>query len=157
MILENIRLHLKVTPRTALAAAFVPIVSLALFFVMAGLSGMNRYDNIYFTREYLERYHTPGATAEALLEALRANDAERLAELQGLRHPARFVTSPDMALTILYEKTDTYTSYLYYDTRTYHRYPHHFEKVKGRWVVALEDFYYLLRSGKWLRLFVPIS
>lgn len=166
---------LKVTPRNMLIATLMPIACAALFVVATWLSGLNRYDSSYFTDEYLERYGTPGTTAMVLAEALRANDTELLAELQGLRRPRKFATSPNMSLGLLYEITDTYHllhgvenapallhltvyySYMYYDTHTHKHYIHHFEEVRGRWVLAPEDAYYSLRSGDWLKVFVPIS
>lgn len=155
----------------------MPIAFAALFILVAWLSGLNRYDSAYFTDEYLERYSTPGVTARALAKAPRVNDAELLAELQGLRRPRKFVTSPNMSLMVLYEITDAYHlsyndrdgtsivkfhltvyySYLYYDTRTHKHYVYHFEEVRGRWAVAPEDAYYLLRSREWLKAFMPVS
>lgn len=157
MLRDRFVLHLRLTLREIVLLTLLPIVLAAVFVVVARLSGLNRYEAAYFTEAYLQRYSTPGSAALALQEALRTDDAQLLAELQGLRRTRRFAVSPHMSLTILYEIQGPYYTYLYYDTRTYRRSVHHFEDVGGRWIVVPEDAYYSLRSGAWLKTFTPMA
>jgi hypothetical protein len=48
-------------------------------------------------------------------------------------------------------------TYLYFDELTYERYLYSFERVGDRWVVAPDDLYYVMRSGRWKEFFVPIA
>jgi hypothetical protein len=88
---------------------------------------------------------------------LRTGDEAMLAELQGLRWPAKFEPSPDMIFVMLWERTDRYITYLYFDMQTYERHPHYFEEVDGRWVVAPTDVAYYIHSGQWQRVFWPLA
>ena len=143
--------------RAILFVALTPIIVLGLLFLAVWLYGLVRYDPAYFTEPYLSRYDTPGKTARALEQALQTNDPMLLAELQGLRHPAKFKTAPSMIFVMLLERTDRYFTYLYFDMQTYERYPHYFEEVNGRWVVSPPDLYYYIHSGRWLVVFTPIA
>ncbi len=143
--------------RAILFVVLTPAVVLGLLFLAAWLYGLVRYDPAYFTEPYLSRYETPGETARVLERALQTNDPLLLTELQGLRWPAKFVTAPSMIFVMLLDRTDRYITYLYFDMQTYERYPHYFEEVNGRWVVSPPDFYYYMRSGRWVVVFTPIA
>ncbi|MFC2023249.1 hypothetical protein ACFLT5_00760 [Chloroflexota bacterium] len=127
----------------------MPLVSLGLLALGVQVYSLVRYDPVYFAAEYLERYDGPDKVARALEAALRTGDGILLAELQGLRSPSRFKASPAMALVMLLDSSDRYTTYLYLDRGSYERKAHHVEHVDGRWVVAPEDLYYHLNSGRW--------
>ncbi len=141
----------------ALAVVLAPLVLAGLFVLLVGGLGRVRYDSAYFTAAYTERYDTPGAAARALEQALQTSDRELLAELQGLRRPASFDTSPKIIFVMLWEYGDPYISYFYIDMQTHERHMHYFEKVNGRWVVSPPDAYYYLHSGRWLIVFAPVA
>jgi hypothetical protein len=62
-----------------------------------------------------------------------------------------------MVFVMLWERTDRYITYLYFDVQTYERYPRYFEEVDGRWVVAPTDVAYYIHSGQWQRVFWPLA
>lgn len=146
-------------PRMALMLAAVPLVVAALYILIAALCGLPalRYDPTYFSEDYRRRYDSPSAVVSALEDALQRGDRALMAELQGLRHPWTFVTSSNVRATILYEANDRYLSYLFWDTRTYDRFPYHVEKVNGRWVVAPQDAQYYLNTGRWRGTWLPLA
>jgi hypothetical protein len=135
------------------AVVLVPFVLLGLVVLAVKAYGLVRHDPAYFSEPYITRYGTPEAVVRALEIALQTDDQALLAELQGLRWPARFKTSPGMAFIMLLERNDRYTTYLYFDVQTYKRYSHYLEQVKGRWVVSPPDLYYTMHSGQWQQSF----
>jgi len=143
--------------RKALVFALVPLVVALLFVVGVKVYGLFRYDPAYFTDQDVENYESPSDVALALETALQTNDQALMREVQGLRYPATFVTSPNIRFVILLERTDQYFTYLYLDMDTYQRYSHYVEYVDGRWVVSPEDCTYYLRSGMWLRVALPLA
>lgn len=153
------RLGLGLNLPTILLATALPLIVAVLYVGITELAGMPalRYNPSYFSDEYVARYDVPGAVVIDLERALRTGDRHLMAELQGLRRPVVFPTSPNVRMTILYEATDRYFSYLFWDTRTYDRFPYHVEQVNGRWVVAPEDAYYYLHSGRWVRTWLPLA
>lgn len=154
---EYRRLKMYVRPRWFLFVALLPLVVLGILDLSARVYGLVRYDPVYFAGEYLERYGTPGEAARALEGALQSDDQALLAELQGLRWPASFKTAPSMIFVMLWERTERYMTYLYFDMDTYERQPHYFEEVDGRWVVAPADLLYYLQSGRWKETFLPLA
>jgi len=142
--------------RWVLAAA-LPLALSALFALVVLVLSPFRYNPIYFSEAYVERYPKPGSTALALDQALRTDNWELLAELQGLRRTVPLDTSPTLNLTVLLETDSRYHYYLYFDTRTYDRHTHAIEKIKGRWVVAPPDAHFYLCSGRWLRVAGPVT
>ena len=146
-----------VSLRWVLFVALMPLVVAVIYLLWLQLHGLVRYDKAYFAQEYQEKYAMPGPTALALEGALKSDDQALIAELQGLRRPASFETSPKMAFTMLWERTDRYISYMYFDIDTYYRHMHYFEQVEGRWVVSPTDLYYMFYSGGWLKVFTPLS
>jgi hypothetical protein len=137
--------------------AALPLMLSALFTLVVLVLSPFRYDPIYFSEAYVERYPQPGSTALALDQALRTGNRELLAELQGLRWTVPLETSPTLNLTVLLESDDRYRYYLYFDTKTYDRHTHAIEKIKGRWVVAPPDAHFYLYSGRWLRVAGPVT
>lgn len=152
-------LRLVLNLRMALILAAIPLIIAGLYILITTLCGLPslRYDPVYFSETYRRRYDSPSAVVGALEDALRRGDRALLAELQGLRHPWDFPTSPHVRATILYEATDRYLSYLFWDTQTYDRFPYHVEKVNGRWVVAPQDAQYYLYSGRWSGTWLPLA
>jgi hypothetical protein len=151
------RLKIHVRPVWFLFVALVPLIVLGILALSARVYSLIRYDPVYFTGEYLEKYGTPGDVARALEGALQTADQALLAELQGLRWPADFKTAPSIVFVMLWERTERYSTYLYFDMDTYERQPHYFEEVGGRWVVAPADLVYYLESGRWRQTFMPIA
>jgi len=142
--------------RWVLLATLLPLLLAGVFALTVNVRSLTRYDPAYFTETYVERYDTPGAVAREMEQALQNNDQELMAELQGLRRPATFETSPNIIFVLLWERTDKYISYLYFDMETYHRQTHYVEIVQERWVVTPQDTNYYLRSGRWLEVFIPL-
>jgi len=143
--------------RWVLFVVLAPFMVLGFVALSMQIYGLIRHDPSYFTEPYLEKYSTPGDAARALEQALQTGDQEFLAELQGLRWMAKFETAPSMIFVMLWERTDRYITYLYFDMQTYERQPHYFEEVNGRWVVSPADIYYYMRSGKWQGVFMPLA
>lgn len=143
--------------RWTVLVALVPLIVAGIFAATVKVGGLARYDSTFFTDTYRERYNTPGAVARALEPALQKDDEELLRELQGLRRPAKFETSPKMILVMLWEQGDRYFTYMYFDMDSMERHPHYVEEVKGRWVVAPADGHYYLHSGRWLTVWMPLA
>ncbi len=143
--------------RWILAVVLVPFVLLGLVVLAVKVYGLVRHDPAYFTETYIARYDTAEAVVRALEIALQTDDRVLLAELQGLRWPARFKTSPSMAFIMLLDRNDRYTTYLYFDMQTYKRHSHYLEQVRGRWVVSPPDLYYSLHSGHWQQGFLQLA
>jgi hypothetical protein len=148
---------LYVNIRWILIAAALPFVVLGLLVLVVQAYNLFRHDPAYFTPAYLEQYESPGEVVWALETALQSDDEAQLAELQALRWPAEFYTSPSIIFVMLWERTDRYFTYLYFDMQTYERHPHYVEEVNGRWVVAPPDIYYYINSGQWKRVFFPLA
>ena len=143
--------------RWILFVILAPFVVLGLLILIVNAYGLVRYNSAYFTDEYLARYSTPGDAAIMMEVALQRSDQALLAELQGLRWPAKFQTGPSMIFIMMWERTDRYITYLFFDMETYERHPHYFEEVQGRWIVSPADLYYYIRSGQWKRVFWPLA
>ena len=73
------------------------------------------------------------------------------------RWPAKFDTSPTITWVQLWERTDRYVTYLYFDVSVYEPYPHHIEEVRDRWVVSPPDVYYFVESGAYKNVFLTFS
>jgi hypothetical protein len=134
-----------------------PFVVLGLLVLIVKAYGLVRYDPAYFTDAYLEQYGTLGDTVRTMERALQTRDQATLSELQGLRWPGELETASSMIFAKLWERTDRYTTYLFFDVETYERHLYHFEQVKGRWVVSPSDLYYTMQSGQWKRVFWPLA
>ncbi len=143
--------------RSLLIVGLIPLVLLGLLVSAAKVYGLVRYDPAYFTETFRTQYDTPGAVAKALESALQGNAPSLSAELQGLRWPAVLDGSPAITWVQLWERTDRYTTYLYYDVSVNEPYPYHVEEVRGRWVVAPSDLYYFVESGSYRTPFLVFS
>jgi hypothetical protein len=119
--------------------------------------GLVRYDPAYFDQARVEQYSSPEVTVRTLEVALQTDNQALLAEVQGLRWPARFEASASLRFVRLGERSDRYTTYLYFDDLTLERHAYRFEKVRGRWVVSPPDLYYYVRSGQWRHTFWPLA
>jgi hypothetical protein len=153
------RLSVRLTFRIVFAVTIVPLVAAALYIALTELAAIPalRYNPADFNPALDARYDSPSAVVEDLERALRTDDTHQLALLQGLRHPHAFTTGPNIRATILYNVSDDYYSYLFWDTRTYARYPYHIQQVNGRWVVAPQDALFYLRTGQWTSTWLPIA
>lgn len=143
--------------RPVVVIALLPVAVLGLLISVTRGEGWMRYDPEYFTPVYLEKYATASATAKALEQGLQTGDPGLSTELQGLRRPRELPAGPDIELVMLWSRTTRYTTYLYVDRWTYQRYLYPLTQVRGRWVVAPEDIYYWMRSGRWRSLFLPVA
>ena len=135
--------------RWVLAIAALPFAVLGLVALADRMAAEARFDAAYFAESYLKRYATPAAAVKSMEIGLRRGDLQLLAELQGLRRPARFQTSSGMAFVELWELSGPYRVYLFLDRQTYQRYLVPFEEVQGRWVASPRDLRFYLHSGHW--------
>ena len=103
------RVRMYVRPRWIVVVVLLPFVLLGLLISIVEAYDLVRYNPAYFADEYLERYSNPGDTARAMEEALQTSDHALLAELQGLRWPAKFQTGPSMIFVMRWERTDRRT------------------------------------------------
>lgn len=146
-----------VSIRWIVVATLVPLVLLGFYVLAIQLHSLTRYDPAYFTQKYVEMYETPGAVARTMEGALQTNDQVLLAELQGRQRPAKFYTSSSMSFVMLWEYTDRFFTYLYFDMQTYERHTYHFEEVDGRYVAMMPDPYFYFHSGRWVLVFFPLA
>lgn len=135
----------------------LPLGLVGLLALLTQLYGLVRYDPAYFAPAVVDRYDAPAEVGRVLEQALQTGDRAQLAELQGLRWPARVASDPNIRFVKLLERTDRYMAYLYVNMETYERHVHYLEAVRGRWVVAPTDFFFYLRSGGWREHFWPFS
>ena len=147
----------KVGLRSLLVVALIPFVLLGVVVSAAKVYGLVRYDPAYFTETYASQYDSPGAVAKALESALQTNNPSLLAELQGLRWPAQFDTSPTIRWVQLWERTDRYITYLYFDASSLEPYPYHIEEARDRWVVSPPDVHHFVESGAFKSVFLYFS
>lgn len=140
-----------------LAILAFPLMVLGIVAAAAQVGALVRYDPAFFAEPYVALYGTPGAAAQALELALQEGDDSLLAELQGLRRPRRFEANSSISFVELWDRNDWYVTYLYFDELTYQRYLYAFEQVGERWVLAPDDLYYAMRSGRWKELFLPLA
>ena len=147
----------KVALRSLLLVGLMPFVVLGLLVSLAKVYGLVRHDAAYFTEAYRAQYATPGAVAKALESTLQTGDLSLMAELQGLRWPATFDTTPAITWVQLWQRTDRYVPYLYYDVTANEPYLYHMEEVRGRWVVSPSDLYHFIESGAYKDQFLTFS
>ena len=147
----------KVALRSLLVVGLMPFVVLGLLVSLVKVYGLVRHDPSYFSGTYRAQYATPGAVAKALESALQNGDLSLMAELQGLRWPSTFDTGPAITWVQLWERTDRYVTYLYYDVSTNEPYLYHMEEVRGRWVVSPSDLCHFIDSGAYKSRFLTFS
>jgi hypothetical protein len=142
---------------SVLVVGLTPFILLGVVVSVAKIYGLVRYDPAYFTEPYLAEYDTASAVAKALESALQTDDQALLAELQGLRVPGRFDTSPTITWVQLWARTGRYITYLYFDVSAYKPYLYHIEERRSRWVVSPSDMVYFVESGEYRRVFLTFS
>ncbi len=166
-------------PRWAVFWYLLPILIVAVLGLVALVTAPTRWDNAYFTDTYLERYRLPAQVVIDAEGALRTNDQELLAALQGLRRPRLYEPNPDLTLVFAWEintnyktynyldvpyrewislqETADFVTYVYIDEETLKRTALHVERVRGRWVLTPEDLHFFMYSGRWLRIAGPLA
>jgi hypothetical protein len=134
-----------------------PLIASALFVTLAFSQSWQRYRAGYFTEPYLQQYASPGAVVTALEHALRRGEFAVQAELQGMRRPRDFGASAQMEMAVRLQSDSSYEAYLFYDSARKTRHVFYVHAVRGRWVLAPEDAYFYLNSGRWLRVALPLA
>ena len=140
-----------------LLVVLLPLELAGLCALAMSAYGLVRYDPAYFHQAHIERYRSPEVVVRTLEVALQTDNRALLAELQGLRWPAKFETGASLKFVRLRERSDRYATYLYFDGQKLERHAYHFEQVRGRWVVSPPDLYYYVRSGQWRLIFWPLA
>ena len=131
-------------------------MGISMFVILALAQSWQRYRVSYFTERYLQLYASPGAVVTALEHVLRNGDLGLQAELQGLRRPRDFSTSAQMEMAERLQSSSGYEAYLFYDSALKARHVFYVNAVRGRWVLAPEDAYFYLHSGRWLGVALPL-
>lgn len=140
-----------------LVVALLPLELAGMCALAMYAYGLVRYDPAYFDQVHVERYSSPEVAVRTLEVALQTDNRSLLAEMQGLQWPARFKTSASLRFVRLRERSDRYTTYLFFDGQTLERHAYYFEQVRGRWVVSPPDLYYYVHSGQWRHIFWPMA
>lgn len=153
------RLGLGFNLKTVILATLLPLFGAGLFIVFAAVQGIPalRYDPAYFTSDYAARFDSPRAVIAELDVAFKTGDRELAAELQGLRRPRNLPHNPRFFGAMLWERTGDYAGYMYWDSDTWERHMVQTLEVGDRWVLAPEDASFFLRTGLWLRTWLPIA
>ncbi len=137
--------------------AALPILAMAVYAVATWLLNLNRYDAAYFSPETIALYDKPGKVIVALEEAIETQDTATLAVLQGLTAPQDLVLSDDQKFRMALETEGKYFRFLFSDERDHRRSLQFVTEVDGRYVVAPQDAYFYMRSGRWQAFFWPIA
>lgn len=136
----------------------LPLILLGIFLLVTRIVGLIRYDPLYFSPEYQERYAVPSPLLEELEKALRSGDTELMARLQGSRlQPSSLEQLPNVRFMIFWDSSGEYSDYLFMDTRNYRRYLQHLRIVDGRYVRVPDGAFYLADSGRWKYFFGPLA
>ncbi|HEY4667880.1 MAG TPA: hypothetical protein VIH26_11300 [Anaerolineales bacterium] len=137
------------------------LLPIAVVLVLHGVRAVQeatRYDEAYFTDEYLRRYETPGSVAIDLEQALRHGDSQLMAGLVGTRGgPAPIEPRPSLIYVFLLSVDGDYFQYLYFNADDYNRVVQYVTKVGGRYVASEPDLYFYMDSGRWLGVAGPIA
>ena len=137
------------------------LLPIAVVLVLHGVRAVQeatRYDEAYFTEEYLRRYETPGSVAIDLEQALRHGDSQLMAGLVGTRGgPAPIEPRPSLIYVFLLSVDGDYFQYLYFNADDYNRVVQYVTKVGGRYVASEPDLYFYMDSGRWLGVAGPIA
>ncbi len=143
--------------RPWIIVAVLPLLIMGLYVLLTWGTNLNRYDTAYFTPELAAQYDTAGKVVKALETALATQDTQALAELQGLAAPQTLASSTDLKFRTAMETEGRYMRFLFSDERDFHRSMQFVTEVDGRFVVAPQDAYFYLTSGRWLGFFMPIA
>ena len=137
------------------------LLPIAVVLVLHGVRAVQeatRYDEAYFTEEYLRRYETPGSVAIDLEQALRHGDSQLMAGLVGTRGgPAPIEPRPSLIYVFLLSVDGDYFQYLYFNADDYNRVVQYVTEVGGRYVASEPDLYFYMDSGRWLGVAGPIA
>lgn len=140
-----------------LGLMLLPVLVLVIAFLIGWIQGLVRYDPVYFTDEYLQRYATPSELLTDLETALRNGDSALLAALQGTGDvPQHLEPLPNVRFLVFWKRDGKYSDYLFMDKTNYHRYMQHVKLVKGRYVKIPETIHFYMDSGRWIHTFGPI-
>jgi hypothetical protein len=135
----------------------LPIGILVVLFAIKTVQQFTRYDDSYFTEEYLARFETPSSVAFELEGALREGDEELMAELLGTRAgPDDMEPRPSLVYVFLLDKVRDYFHYLYFNQDDYHREVQFIKEVNGRYVASEDDMYFYIDSGRWQEVAGPL-
>jgi hypothetical protein len=136
----------------------LPIAAVLVLQGIRAVQEQTRYDEVYFTGDYLSRYETPGSVAIDLEQALRHGDSQLMAELVGTRSgPAPIVPRPSLIYVFLLSVDGDYFQYLYFTADDYNRVVQYVTEVRGRYVASEPDLYFYMDSGRWRGVAGPIA
>ena len=136
----------------------LPIAVVLVLHGVRAVQEVTRYDEAYFTEEYLRRYETPGSVAIDLEQALRHGDSQLMAGLVGTRGgPAPIEPRPSLIYVFLLSVDGDYFQYLYFNADDYNRVVQYVTEVVGRYVASEPDLYFYMDSGRWLGVAGPIA
>jgi hypothetical protein len=136
----------------------LPIAAVLVLQGIRAVQEQTRYDEVYFTGDYLSRYETPGSVAIDLEQALRHGDSQLMAELVGTRSgPAPIVPRPSLIYVFLLSVDGDYFQYLYFNADDYNRVVQYVTEVRGRYVASEPDLYFYMDSGRWRGVAGPIA
>ena len=135
----------------------LPIALLVVMFAIKFIQDFTRYDDSYFTEEYLEQYETPSSVAFALEGALRDADEELMKDLLGTNAgPEPMEPRPSLVYVFLLDKVGDYFHYLYFNQDDYHREVQFIKEENGRYVASEDDLYFYIDSGRWQEVAGPL-
>ena len=136
----------------------LPIAIVLILHGVRAVQELTRYDDAYFTQEYLDRYETPGSVAIDLEQALRHGDQQLMAELIGTRGGPRLIDPrPSLIYVFLLSVDGDYFQYLYFNADDYNRVVQYVTEVRGRYVASEPDLYFYMDSGRWRGVAGPIA
>lgn len=137
----------------------LPLLGAGIFILIGTVQGIPalRYDPAYFSAEHAATYDSPREVLFGLEEVFKTGDRQLLAEVEGLRRPRSVARNPRLFGALMWERDEHYFSYMYWDSETWDRYLVHTEQRDGRWIVVPEDAFFFLRTGLWLRAWLPIA
>lgn len=138
--------------------ALLPVIVMLVLVGLAFVQGLRRFDPVYFSPSYQERYASPGSVAIALERALREGDEQLMAELLATRRsPGEMQPRPSLIFIFLLGIDGDYFQYLYLNTNDYNRVIQYVTQQDGRYVVSRADLHYYLDSGRWTGVVAPIA
>jgi len=135
----------------------LPLAILLVLFVIKAVQDFTRYDDSFFTEEYLARFETPSSVAFELEGALRDGDEDLMGELLATRAgPDAMEARPSLVYVFLLDRTGDYFHYLYFNQDDYHREVQFVKEENGRYVASEDDLYFYIDSGRWKEVAGPI-
>jgi hypothetical protein len=142
----------------ALALVLAPLIIAGIYILGVQIHSQFRYDQAYFSPEYLLKYNTPSTVVRILEVAMQKGDSQLFTELTGLRNSPKLKALPNVEFSALLDGNATdYLHYLYFDPENMHRYTHYVKQVNGRWIAVPQDAYFYFDSGKWVVVIMPIA